>query len=226
MLGARMATEQGIIPTIQTVMTRETAPLLPGIAAYAARNGVLFSTGIVQTEGDGFAREQDDSVIPTLEQVRTVFGALLRLKAGGFVRAGWTYLNEAEQFHPNNWVCNPKTDTFIKIGAGGKVNVCSRVETGLVIADLLETGLDDEKWRAEKLAGVEACAKEQGGCGYSCYQDAEGYPRGLIHEVPTLVVMLAIKSGNHELVKGLGRVAAGRSERQVPRVDWALNLAP
>ncbi len=216
MLGAQMAAEQGVIPTIQTVMMRETAPLLPGIAAYVARQGVLFSTGIVQTEGDGFAAEQDDSVLPTREQVRTVFEALRDLKHSGFVRTGWTYLKEAEKYYPNSWKCNPKTDTFIKIGAGGKVNVCSRVETGLKVEDLVKTGLQDERWRAEKTVGVEECFREQDGCGYSCYQDAAGYSRGLIHEIPTAVVMLAMKSGKTEMVKRWGRVATGRSERQNP----------
>ncbi len=214
---SRLAAEHKIIPTIQTVITSQTIDKLPRIAAKAAENGTLFSAGLVQTKGDGFAKEQDFSVIPTKEQQEKLFKALRALKSFGFVRNNRNYLRNAPDYYPNDWYCDAAKDTFIKIGAGGKVNVCSRVETGIRIEDIVT--LDDQDWRENKRVGVANC----GNCMYHCYYESEN--PDIIGDIPMIGVGIAIKSGNYALAKRWGQKAAELSKRQVPEVDWSLSLS-
>lgn len=137
----------------------------------------MFSVGLVQTVGDGFSKEQDDSVIPTLEQQEKVFGVLRTLKIFGFTRNNANYLNDVLKYFPNNWTCNPERDTFVKIGAGGKLNVCSRVETDLAVFDVKD--LSDPKWRTKRRDGVANC----GSCFFNCYYEVEN--PNILGDVPT-----------------------------------------
>ncbi len=214
---SRLAAEHKIIPTIQTVMTSQTIDKLPGIAAKAAENGTLFSAGLVQTKGDGFSKEQDFSVIPTKKQQEKTFKALRALKSFGFVRNNRNYLKNASSFYLNNWYCDAEKDTFIKIGAGGKVNVCSRVETGIRIEDIVT--LDDQDWRRNKRVGVANC----GNCMYHCYYESEN--PNIVGDIPMIGVGIAIKSGRYSLAKRWGQTAAAISKRNVPDVDWSLSLS-
>lgn len=213
---SRLAARHRIIPTIQTVMTSQTVDKLPGIAAAAAKNGTLFSAGIIQTKGDGFSKEQDFSVIPTEEHQERTFRALRALKSFGFVRNNRNYLNHGTEFYPNNWHCDAEKDTFIKIGAGGKVNVCSQVETGIRIEDIAT--LDDQEWRDRKRIGVANC----GNCLYHCYYESES--PNIIGDIPMIGVGLAIKTGRHLLAERWGQTATTISRKQVPEVDWSLAL--
>jgi MoaA/NifB/PqqE/SkfB family radical SAM enzyme len=214
--GARLAAQNRIVPAIQAVMTSETADKLPGIAARAARNGILFSVGLVQTQGDGFAREQDMDVIPSKEQQERIFAALSVLKRYGFVRNSRSYLEKGTDYFPNNWTCDAEKDTFIKIGAGGKVNVCSRVETGLHVEDIIT--LDDAAWRERKKVGVSNC----GNCLYHCYYEAQN--PDILGDIPTIAVGLAIKSGGASFVERWGNTAVTQSMRRVQNVDWSVRL--
>src|SRR3989344_5186566 len=62
----RLAASRRIIPAIQTVAHSENMHILPSIAAQAARNGLMYSFSPIQVEGDGFARAQDKSLIPSM----------------------------------------------------------------------------------------------------------------------------------------------------------------
>lgn len=214
---ARVAARNKLVPTIQAVMTSQTTDQLPGIAALTAENGILFTFGIVQTRGDSFAKQQDSSVIPTPEQQAKTLRALSALKTFGFVRNSRNYLADAVKYYPNNWTCDAERDTFLRIGAGGKVNVCSQVETGLRIEDIIT--LDSDEWREEKRAGVSNC----GNCLYSCYYEAQN--PDIVADVPTIAVGLAIKGGGASLVEKWGRVASQMSRRMVPDVNWELQLS-
>ena len=194
----KLAAQNRIIPAIQTVMTSETADKLPSIAAKAAQNGILFSVGLVQTVGDGFSREQDDSVIPTLEQQERVFGALRVLKRYGFTRNNANYLSDAPKYYPNNWTCNPDQDTFVKIGAGGKLNVCSRVETDLTVFNVKD--LTDPKWRDQKREGVATC----GNCLFNCYYEVEN--PNIRGDISTALLGLTIKLGGASFVEKWGKI--------------------
>ena len=210
----QLAAEKRIIPTIQTVLTRETADMIPAIAADVVKNGVLFRTGIVQTQGDGFSRKQEDDIIPTVEQQSRIFDVLRRLKRYGFVINNLNYLHNAPDHYPNNWICDAQQDTFIKIGAGGKVNVCSGVETGIRIEDIVT--LDDAQWRKRKEVGVSNC----GGCMFHCYYEAEN--PSIIGDLPLVAVSLAIRSGRHALVERWGQKASAQVIRAMPNINWNL----
>lgn len=208
----RLAAQNRIIPTVQTVFTNETAVKLPAIAAHAIMNGVLFRTGIVQTQGDGFSTKQDNDIIPTVEQQNTVFGIMRRLKRYGFVINNFNYLNNASDYYPNTWLCDAQQDTFIKIGAGGKVNVCSSVGTGIRIEDIVT--LQDADWRERKEIGVANC----NGCTFHCYYEAEN-PH-IVGDLPLVAVGLAIKSGQHALVERWGQRAVANVTRKSADINW------
>lgn len=214
---SKLAARHRIIPTIQTVMTSQTVDKLPGIAAVAAENGILFSSGLVQTKGDGFAKEQDALTIPTKEQQERTFRALRGLKSFGFVRNNRNYLTKSTNFYPNDWYCDAEKDTFIKIGAGGKVNVCSRVETGIRIEDIVT--LDDQAWRERKRIGVANC----GNCLYHCYYESEN--PNILGDIPMIGVGLAIKTGRQALAERWGQTAAAINRRRIPDVNWSLALS-
>lgn len=209
---ARLAGRYRIIPTIQTVMTSQTADKLPAIAVQTAQAGALFSVGLVQTQGDDFSTKQEVSVIPSVEQQERVFRALRVLKRHGFVRNNMNYLNSAPNYYPNSWVCDAERDTFIKIGAGGKVNICSSVETGIRIENI--TTLDDTEWRDRKQVGVSNC----GGCLFHCYYESEN--PDILGDIPMIGVGLAIKSGAHTLVERWGQKAVASAVKNVREVDW------
>ncbi|PIS16087.1 hypothetical protein COT62_00230 [Candidatus Roizmanbacteria bacterium CG09_land_8_20_14_0_10_41_9] len=206
------AAEHRIIPTIQTIMTRDTSYKIPTIAVRAAKNGVLFRTGIVQTQGDGFSRKQNARVIPGVELQNYVFDFLRRLKRYGFVINNMNYLRHAPEHYPNSWICDPDQDPFVKIGAGGKVNVCSGVETGMQIGDFMT--FDDDEWRDRKRRGVAGCK----GCMFHCYYEAE-HP-DVFGDIPLAIVSLAIRSGRHALVKRWGQKASERVIRAMPGFYW------
>lgn len=214
---AHLAAKNKIVPVLQAVMTNETVDKLPAIAANVAENGILFAFGIVQTRGDSFARSQDVGVIPTPDQQAKTLRALSALKRFGFVRNNKHYLADTPKYYPNNWTCDAELDTFIKIGAGGKVNVCQQVETGLRIEDIVT--LDSDIWREQKRAGVSTC----GNCLYNCYYEAQN--PDILGDIPTIAVGLAIKRGAGSMVEKWGQIAVQVSKRMVPDVNWELQLA-
>lgn len=214
---ARLAARYRIVPTIQAVMTSQTVDRLPGIAAHAAGNGLLFDFGIVQVRGDIFARQQDPSIIPTQEEQERTFRALCALKRFGFVRGARSYLKNAAKYYPNKWTCDAERDAFLKIGAGGKVNVCSQVETGLRMEDIVT--LDSDIWRERKRAEVSTC----GNCSYSCYYEAQN--PDIFGDIPTIAIGLALKRGASQLVEKWGQAASQMSKKMVPDAIWDLQLA-
>lgn len=214
---SRLAAKYKLVPTIQAVMTSQTVDKLPGIAVRAAENGVLFAFGIVQTRGHSFAKPQDISVVPTQEQQEKTLHALGVLKTFGFVRNGRNYISDATKYYPNNWTCDAERDIFLRIGAGGKVNVCSQVETGLRVEDIVT--LDSDVWREQKRAVVSNC----GNCLYSCYYEAQN--PDIVADIPTIAVGLAIKRGGASLVEKWGRTSSQMSRRLVPDVNWEVQLA-
>jgi MoaA/NifB/PqqE/SkfB family radical SAM enzyme len=214
---ARMTAEEGIIPTIQTVLTNTRADDFPGIAAHVAENGVLFGFGIVQEKGGSFSAAQEQSLIPSVEQQKKVFQALLRLKTFGMVRNGRSYMTNAPNYPNNSWTCNPDTDTFIHIGPQGKLDVCSDVRTNIKTADVHFLS-EDQHWRDVKRARVRSC----GDCLYHCcYEMEHPDPKG---DLTTVGVMMLIKSGHPKLAEKWGQFAVQRSRNLEPDINWDLNL--
>lgn len=197
-------------------MTTQTADMLPAIAAHTAKNGVLFSVGLVQTGVVDFSKPLSVSVIPTREQQKQTFRALLSLKRRGFIRNNTNYLTRALGYYGNTWICDPEQDSFIKIGAGGRINVCAGVGTGLKIGDILS--LNDQEWRKRKGVGVAYC----GGCMFHCYYESEN--PNVIGDLPMIGVGVAIKAGAHSLVEKWGQRAAAKATQEVPEVNWQLKL--
>jgi MoaA/NifB/PqqE/SkfB family radical SAM enzyme len=218
MAGARMAAEEAIIPTVTAVFTSKRAEQFPGIAAEVARNGVLFGFGIVQEKGGGFSTiPKEGSLIPSVDQQKEVFRALLRLKTFGMVRNNRRYMNNIPEYPNNSWTCNPDTDTFIHLGAEGKINVCTDVRTNFTTADIPLLS-ESQDWRDIKEIKVQNC----GDCTYSCYFEAQN--QDVVGDLPMLGVMAIIKSGNAHLAEKWGQFAVDTSKRLEKSVNWNLNI--
>ena len=214
---AQLSAEAGVIPTVQVVFTRERTRQLPGIAAYIARHGVLFSAGLVQEKGGDFSSgSQGESKIPTPDEQKEVFDALLLLKDFGFVRNNRNYLTHAPQYFPNNWTCDPSRDTFLHIGAGGTVDVCSDVRSTLTTNDI--GNLDNPNWRTLKRNLVANC----GNCMFHCYYEVEN-PE-LVGDLPTAAVVFLIKARRLNAVKAIGNFAVKVAEKRNKKVDWQLGI--
>lgn len=212
----RSAAQVGIIPTVTTVLTSENANQIPGIAAHVVGNGLLYGFGIVQTKDQDFSTGRTD-LIPSVEQQREVAQALLRLKMFGFVRNNRNYIQHAVDYYPNNWTCNPNEDTFIHIGAGGTVDVCTDIRTNLHIADI-PTLSTDKRWREAKQMKVKHC----GNCTYQCYVEAEK-PQ-LAGDLPMIAVGLFIRTGKADIAQKWGQVAVAASRKLERNTDWSLHL--
>lgn len=216
--GARMAAEEGIIPTVSAVFTSGRADQFPGIAAEVANTGSLFGFGIVQEKAGGFsAIPKEGSQIPTVEQQKEVFRALLRLKTFGMVRNNRRYMREIPNYANNSWTCNPETDAFINLGADDTVNVCTDVRTNFTITDI--PILDaSQSWRDIKRVKVEDC----GNCAYSCYFESQ-HP-DIVGDIPMLGVMSLIRTGNSRLAEKWGKFAVEQSKRMEKDINWTLNI--
>lgn len=194
---AKLAAEAGIVPTIHAVFTSENAEQLPIIAYEVARHGIFFGIGLVQEKGNEFSTQpQGLSLVPSIDQQKTVFQALLRLKMFGLVRNSKSYLSEAEEYYPNDWQCNQDNDPFIYIGADGRLGVCSDIRTDLHVADI--STLDSGKWRDIKRAKIKSC----GNCLYHCYYELEN-PE-LVWDIPMVSLGLCIVGGHADLAKKWG----------------------
>ena len=216
--GAHMAAEEGIIPTITAVFTSKRADQFPGLAAEVAKNGILFGFGIVQEKGGGFSTRPKDSLIPTVDQQKDVFRAFLRLKTFGMIRNNKRYMTDIPNYPNNSWTCNSNTDTFVHLGAGGRVNVCTDVRTNYTIADIPLLS-ESQEWRDTKRVRVDNC----GNCTYSCYYEADNpYIGG---DLPMYGVMALIKNGNAHLAEKWGQFAVGMSKRLEKQVNWELQLS-
>ncbi len=212
----RLAAQQGIIPTVTTVLTSQNAHNVPGIAAHVAENGLLYGFGIVQTKDQDFSTGRTD-LIPSVEQQREVAQALLRLKMFGFIRNNRNYIQHAADYYPNNWTCNPDEDAFIHIGAGGTVDVCTDIRTNLHIADIPTLSID-KRWRDTKQMKVKYC----GNCTYQCYLEAEN-PK-LIGDLPMIAVGLFIRTGKANLAQKWGKFSVELLKRSRPEINWNLSL--
>lgn len=215
---ARLTAEAGILSEIQTVLTKDTAEKIPGVAAAAARNGLLFSVGLVQEKGGGFSNIPENSFLPSVDDQRKVFGALLRLKTFGFLVNTRDYLMHAPDFYPNNWTCDPERDSFIHIGAGaqGTVNVCCDVRTDLRIQDI--GTLDSPIWREKKRDLVRNC----GNCLFHCYFETQR--SDWIGDAPTGVLVGLIKTGHTEVVRRLGDMAVRLSQAREKNFTYELQF--
>ncbi|MDO8658625.1 MAG: radical SAM protein [Candidatus Levybacteria bacterium] len=199
---ARIAAQAGIVPAIHALFTSANTDVLPSIASNIAENGILFSFNILHEKGMGFsAPRTGESNTPSLEQQKKVLAALLRLKSYGFVLNNRDYLTNTPNYHGNSWTCDPERDSFIHIGAGGFVNICSEVRTGFKTADV---SLTSQEWREQKRILVQNC----GNCLYKCYYEAQN--TDLKGDIPMFLVMMLIKSGNAALAEKLGKFAVQR----------------
>ncbi len=199
---ARMTAQAGIVPAIHAILTCDNAEALPGIASTVAENGILFSFCILHEKGQGFSAPRvGESKMPSFESQKKVLAALLRLKSYGFVLNNKNYLTNALNYHGNTWTCNPEKDSFIHLGAGGFVNVCSEVRTGLKTADV---SLTSQEWREQKRILVERC----GGCYYKAYYETQN--PDIKGDAPVLAVIMLIKTGNAALAEKLGKFAVQR----------------
>lgn len=213
---AQIAARAKVIPTINVVLTTGTADIMPGIAAYTTRNGIPFAFGIVQEKGGGFSKINKKSLLPSIEEQQKVFSALLRLKLFGFVRSSNGYMKNASNYYPNDWTCNPETDSFIHIDALNNINVCQDVRTGIQVGEI--ESLSDKRWRETKRILVRDC----GNCLYQCYYDAQ-HPDVLGH-VPFAGVAMLIKTGRADIAEKWGRIAVEVSKKLEKEVDWNLRL--
>lgn len=215
---ARMAAEEGIIPTVSAVFTSARADQFPGIAAEVASTGTLFGFGIVQEKAGGFsAMPKEGSQIPTPDEQKEVFRALLRLKTFGMIRNNRRYMREIPNYPNNSWTCNPETDAFINLGADDTVNVCTDVRTNFTTADIpiLDSS---QNWREAKRVKVKNC----GNCAYSCYFESQ-HP-DVIGDIPMFGVMALIRTGNVYLAEKWGEFAVEQSKRMEKDIDWNLKI--
>lgn len=205
---ARLVAKAGIIPIVSVVFTKDRTDTIPLYARTCAANGVLFSTALVQEAGGGFSRVQKQSMIPSTEQQKEVFEALLALKKPGFIRTNSKYLTEATKYPGNSWKCNPESDKFIHnraLGEKGEVGVCQEVHTDFDI----NVDLRNKEWREKKREMVEKCQ----GCLYGCFYEAEN--PDFLGDFRTIVNMILIKTGHWGIVKKLGE----RSVSGFPTID-------
>lgn len=198
--GARMAAEAKIPPIVSLVFTADRTDIIPEIAERCVENGIIFATTIVQEYGGGFSAVPEESKIPSPEQQKQVFDALLPLKGKGFVMNNMNYLKHAPDYPGNSWKCNPNKNSFISIGGEGKgqIRVCSEVGTNFNIGEI---SLKDKKWRDEKLNLVGACDN----CLYRCTYESQN--PDLIGDLPTFAIMGIIKAGHAGLSEWLGKRA-------------------
>jgi MoaA/NifB/PqqE/SkfB family radical SAM enzyme len=212
--GAKLAAAKKIIPTIQTVLSKETSKFLPTVAATAAEHGVLFSFGVVQEKGGGFSRlSTQESVLPSREDQRTVTEALKFFKSFGFVRNNRNYLEQGHQYYPNNWSCDSTRDTFIHVSAQGRIDVCSDVRTDFHISEIPLLS-DSEQWREVKSERVANC----GNCLFHCYYEAQN-PH-ILGDLPTTGLIALIKSGQGRLVERWGRIAIQVAKLTRKDIQW------
>ncbi len=195
---ARAAANEGIVPTVSVVFTKDRVDIIPKVAKTCAANGVFFSTSIVQEIGQGFSTAPTKSNVPTLEQIKMVCQKLEPLRKGGFLIDGWNYLERVMNPSDKLWKCDSVQDQFIHIralGEKGEVGVCSEIRTGF------ETGvsLKSQEWRKKKEEAVEGCP----GCLYSCYFRCQN--PAFRDDLRTLVPMILIKSGHAGLARMLGK---------------------
>lgn len=212
----RMASQKGIPVIIHTLITKGNAEMFPGIAAEIVRNGNLVNATIVQEKGGEFSTKPEISLLPSKEQVENVIEALLVLRQYGLVRINRKLLQRSLDYYPNSWKCDPDRDTFLHIGAGGTLDICEEVRTGLTYKDI--DSLDDSGWREQKRELVKNCT----GCLYRCYYESEN--PGFMDEFPTFALMWLIKSGGADLVRKWGQFAADRIQKTHPEIDWSLNF--
>lgn len=193
--------KRGILPIISTVFTQDRVRIIPGIANYVTNQGIFFGVGICQSHG-GHLSPECPELVPTLEQQKYVFEALLQLKPYGLIRTNKNYLRRAPIYYPNSWKCDPSKDTFIHIGSSGTLDVCTELKTGLSVANIKT--LKDESWRKIKTAMVRNC----GGCLNYCYFELEN--RGLLGDIPTAMMMGFVVSGKSDFVKKWGEITSKR----------------
>lgn len=198
---AKMAAKAKIPPIVSVVFTSDRADSIPEIARRCVENGILFATTIVQEYGGGFSTVPAESKIPTPEQQRQVFDALIPLKKAGFVRNNMEYLKHATDFPGNDWKCDPDRDSFIQISAKGegKIGVCSEVHTKFKVGAI---DLKEKEWRDVKRDLVHNCNN----CLYSCTFESQN--TDLIGDLRTFAMMGLIKAGQAGFVEWLGKRAA------------------
>jgi len=216
--GAKLAAGQRILPVIQAVLSTKTVDVLPAIAATAAQNGVFFSFGVIQEKGGGFSTAPAErSLVPSREKQELALQALSQLKAFGFVRNNTNYLKASDDFYPNNWTCDPERDTFIHIGAGGLLDICSDVRTSIPIAEIPLLS-ESEQWRQIKRTRVANC----GNCLFHCYYEAQN--PDLRRDLATVALAMLIKTGNAKIVERLGKIAVKKVKASARSANWDLRL--
>lgn len=169
-----------------------------------AENGIIFATTVVQEYG-GFSAVPEKSQIPSPEQQRQVFDALISLKRKGFVRNNMNYLKQAPDFPRNSWKCHPNKDSFVQISAEGegKIGVCSEVPTRFKVGEI---DLKEKEWRDVKRDLVHNCNN----CLYSCTFESQN--PDLKGDLPTFLMMGLIKTGHAGFVERLGQRAVGKEK--------------
>lgn len=206
---AKMAAKARIIPIVSVVFTDDRADSIPEIARRCAENGIIFATTVVQEYG-GFSAVPEKSQIPSPEQQRQVFDALIPLKKAGFIRNNMNYLKQAPDFSGNSWKCDPNKDSFVQISAEGegKIEVCSEVPTRFKVGEI---DLKEKEWRDVKRDLVHNCNN----CLYSCTFESQN--PDLRGDSTTLGIIAQIKLGNAEGVERYGQLA-------VSNPDFVLDL--
>jgi MoaA/NifB/PqqE/SkfB family radical SAM enzyme len=194
---AKIAAQNKIIPVIHALFTSENADQIFNIAQKVAENGILFKMSIIQEKGVFSALPRGESLMPGIEQRKSVAEGLLRLKSYGFVVDNKNYLKNLTNYPNNNWKCDAKKDVSINIEKGS-VNVCSEVKTSLKTANI---NLKDEKWRERKAELIDNCT----GCFHQCYFETEN--TNFAGDVPMLLMGELIKSGNFKLAEKIGKFA-------------------
>lgn len=213
--GGKLAARAGIIPSINVVFTTDIAERFPAVAGKVAENGLLFSTSVVQEKGGGLSSTPEDSAVPTADEQKSVFDALLRLKNYGFVRNNRNYLTHAVDYPNNSWTCDPEKDNFLHIGAGGTLDVCSDVRTDIKAIDM---DLESDDWRELKRKLVKNC----GDCLYNCFYESQN--PNILGDASTYMVMMMIRTGHAETAERFGKFAVGRLRKKDKTTNWNLEI--
>lgn len=196
---ARAVANEGIIPTVSVVFTKDRADIIPKVAKTCVVNGVFFSMCLVQEIGDGFSTVPARSNTPTTEQIKQVCQKLEPLRKSRFLINTRGYFEKAMHPEDNLWRCDPKQDQFVHLRAveeKGEIGACSDKRTGLDTS----VSLKSPGWRERKEEVVKDCH-----CLYYCYFRCQNHD--FRNDLRLLLPMVLIKSGHAGFARALGRRA-------------------
>ncbi|OGD08824.1 hypothetical protein A2397_05260 [Candidatus Amesbacteria bacterium RIFOXYB1_FULL_44_23] len=207
----RTTREIGILPVINTVITKETDPdTFINFATRVINTGCFISPLACSPEVPGgvFSSASIDSV-PTQEQLKEIVPWLAMKKlTTGLVTSNlgylWTLYNTGVSGdNVKLWHCSPhfrsKSETngrgSLTIDSDGHIGPCQEFPRTINLLNLPQSQLSLQLLDTAFAPVTQKCP----GCLYNCYVMEEGIggPQ-LLGEIPTLIQMANIKSNNHK----------------------------